>query len=357
MKYENLKMLYDSFVDEISKITFRNRLLYSLTGDIRYIIEIFDLDISYDPERMKLGDYLRDAIKNNYKDTLIVYGAKTVGPTFFEFNKALGLQDILCFCDGDKELQKIEVCGKKVISPNELVTNYSDKYVLIQSYHYRDEIYNNLIAMGFPKQNIIQNSYDKIPYFSFEKFSYQADEVFVDGGVFDLDSSIQFSEHCNNRYSKIFAFEPDEDNYRKCIEISKDKNINNVFFFNKGLWYQQETLWFRTHEISSSSHVVLEDSISDKDSKVEVVALDEILRDEKVTFIKMDIEGSELQALKGACEIIKKNKPKLAICIYHKAEDIIDIPSYIKELVPEYKLAIRHYSDWMWETVLYAYID
>ena len=76
--------------------------------------------------------------------------------------------------------------------------------------------------------------------------------------------------------------------------------------------------------------------------------------EEKVTLIKMDIEGAELQSLKGAKRIIQHDKPKLAICIYHKPEDMVEIPLYIKELVPEYKLYIRHHSSNVSDTVLYA---
>ena len=86
-----------------------------------------------------------------------------------------------------------------------------------------------------------------------------------------------------------------------------------------------------------------------------VVSLDSCITD-KVTFIKMDIEGAELNALKGSREIIKKYKPRLAVSVYHKKEDLIEIPLYIKELVPEYKLYIRHYSNAAIETVLYAVV-
>lgn len=75
---------------------------------------------------------------------------------------------------------------------------------------------------------------------------------------------------------------------------------------------------------------------------------------EEPTFIKMDVEGAELSALKGAKKLIAKNHPKLAICLYHKPEDIYDIPIFIKQLDSSYKLYIRHYSNYITETVLYA---
>ncbi len=68
----------------------------------------------------------------------------------------------------------------------------------------------------------------------------------------------------------------------------------------------------------------------------------------------MDIEGLELSALQGAKESIKKYKPNLAICIYHKNSDIVDIPKFIIDLNLGYKLYIRHYSMCTEETVLYA---
>ena len=68
----------------------------------------------------------------------------------------------------------------------------------------------------------------------------------------------------------------------------------------------------------------------------------------------MDVEGAELESLKGAKEVIKRDIPKLAICIYHKPEDVITLPLYIKELVPQYKFYLRSYSNADNEMVLYA---
>ncbi|MBQ4363823.1 MAG: FkbM family methyltransferase [Oscillospiraceae bacterium] len=88
----------------------------------------------------------------------------------------------------------------------------------------------------------------------------------------------------------------------------------------------------------------------------DVKKLDDILKDEKPTLIKMDIEGAELDTLIGAENTIRKYKPKLAVCIYHKIEDIITIPKYLHSLVPEYKFRVRQHSCSMLETVLYAEI-
>ena len=86
-----------------------------------------------------------------------------------------------------------------------------------------------------------------------------------------------------------------------------------------------------------------------------MIKLDSLLRHEKVSFIKMDIEGSELEALKGAQTIIKEQRPKMAICVYHKIEDLWKIPLFLHKINPEYKIYIRHHAKfWVSETVCYA---
>jgi len=75
-----------------------------------------------------------------------------------------------------------------------------------------------------------------------------------------------------------------------------------------------------------------------------------------VTFIKMDIEGAEVEAVSGAADIIRSQKPKLAICVYHSKEHIIKIPFLLKKLVPEYKIYLRHHSPSLLDTVCYATI-
>ncbi len=74
----------------------------------------------------------------------------------------------------------------------------------------------------------------------------------------------------------------------------------------------------------------------------------------RVTYITMDIEGSERNALLGGAATIREWRPRLAVCVYHKREDLFDLVLLVKSLVPDYKLYLRHYTDNQTETVLYA---
>lgn len=149
-----------------------------------------------------------------------------------------------------------------------------------------------------------------------------------------------------HKYKYIYAFEPDSENYKRLKKKNMDKNI---LAYNAGLWEE-------TAEISFSSNKGGSSTVEEKgEDSIQVYKFDEIkLPDDKVTFIKMDIEGSELKALKGMEKTIKRCKPKLAICIYHKIEDLWQLPLYINQLVPEYKLYIRNYTTYLDEIVLYA---
>jgi len=101
-------------------------------------------------------------------------------------------------------------------------------------------------------------------------------------------------------------------------------------------------------------HILTADKHEEGSIKIKTVKLDDILNGEKATFIKMDIEGAELNALKGSKDTIMKYRPKLAICLYHKPEDIWEIPAYIIQLRNDYKFYIRHYNLWGSGSILYA---
>ena len=85
-----------------------------------------------------------------------------------------------------------------------------------------------------------------------------------------------------------------------------------------------------------------------------VTSLDKYTKDIEVGFIKLDIEGNEVNAIKGARETIVRDKPFLAICVYHKKGDILAIMDLIHNLEPSYRFWLRDYSITGKETVLYA---
>jgi hypothetical protein len=88
---------------------------------------------------------------------------------------------------------------------------------------------------------------------------------------------------------------------------------------------------------------------------VKIYALDDYFKEQRTSFIKADIESYELDMLHGAQLVIKRDKPLLAVCMYHNASDMFTIPLFVKELHKEYRLKIRHHTYGFLETVLYAY--
>lgn len=187
-------------------------------------------------------------------------------------------------------------------------------------------------------------------YFDVPELRLGEDEVFVDAGCYDCGTVQQFINQTQGRYRHIYSFEPDQASYGRCQNIGRAKKYHNFTLWNKGLWSGEAVLHF------SNDGTALSKVSETGDVAVEVAALDELLKNEPVTMIKMDIEGAELEALKGCADIIRSRKPKLAISIYHKAADFVDIPAYLLSLVPEYKLYYRHYSLYKYETVLYAMV-
>lgn len=122
--------------------------------------------------------------------------------------------------------------------------------------------------------------------------------------------------------------------------------MNKVF--HSGVWDEKTTLHFKSGA-SGSSCVSMDGDIS-----INVDTLDNMLGGQEITFIKMDLEGSEYKALLGARNLIETYEPKLAVSIYHKREDVWELPKLILDMNSDYKFYFGHYSIAAAETVLYA---
>ena len=174
-------------------------------------------------------------------------------------------------------------------------------------------------------------------------------ERFVDIGAFNGDTVKEIIRRTHATFDYIFSFEVDLANFNALREnIKHIPNENKIKVFNLGIW---DTECDMRHSIAN-----LDSTVGEGEGLGHVVPLDEILKNERVTFIKMDVEGAEPNALRGARNIIKAQKPKLAICVYHHIKDLWEVPLFIKELVPEYKIYLRHHSNLEYETVCYAVV-
>ncbi len=199
---------------------------------------------------------------------------------------------------------------------------------------------------------IDKNEINSHSYFSQDFYPISSDEVLFDCGAFTGDTIEDFVTFTNKKYKKIVAFEPDEKNVKRLNAFINNK-IENVVVIQKATGDKNGKVAFLNNGNMFSKTVDVK-KCSDELS-VDIVRLDNYI-DFHPTLIKMDIEGAELESLIGASQIIKTQKPKLAICIYHMPFDFYEIPKFLKSLVPEYKFKVRQHEPGFCETVLYAYI-
>lgn len=351
--FEDIKKLYTSLNDEKSKKNFIYRVLAGIEENYEHIAQMIK-DNCRQTDAYTIGDWYTD--KDRDKKKIIIYGAGWAGYWRVDANNYLGV-DFYAFCDSDEKKIGTEFLGKRIISPKELIEEHKDAYVLIETYSNNEEIYNFLISNGFPKEQIMEHSDYGIQYFNYDQMKFGEHEVMVDGGCYDCGTIKDFIKKVNGKYDKIIAFEPDQNNYNNCMRIVEEEGLRNVKIVNAGMSDKNEELLF-SGDVGVFSRFLTEgEETNEHCKKVSTRTIDDVCKDENVTFIKMDLEGWEYQALNGAKETIQRCKPKLAISIYHKWEDVIDCYSYIMQLVPEYKFAIRHCSEYMWETVLYAWME
>lgn len=200
---------------------------------------------------------------------------------------------------------------------------------------------------------VFEDVYSDDEYFPKDLAPVQKEHIFLDVGAYDGQTSRNFIDFCQGEYRHIYAFEP----IQSSCELIKKEDFQRFTLFQVMASDQcgTETVYENDYtDVSMATSI--ETGKPNKKSSVTFQAdtIDNLVKNEKVTFIKMDIEGSELKALKGAENTIVRNTPFLAICVYHRKEDLIDIVQYIHSIVPGYKFYLRHHSITPVDTVLYC---
>ena len=172
-------------------------------------------------------------------------------------------------------------------------------------------------------------------------------ETYVDLGAYNGDTIREMLEFTHGRYAAIYALEPDKKNFKKLSKFVD--GMPHVFAFNAAAWSTDTELPF-------ASKAGRQSAISaNADTMVPARSVDSILGKRPATIVKMDVEGFEREAIWGASQNIARNSPKMMVSLYHRNEDIFELPLLLKTLNPNYKLYIRHqlYIP-AWETNLYA---
>lgn len=199
-------------------------------------------------------------------------------------------------------------------------------------------------------KNIFNDIYNGNRQYFLDEFKVSlSDSIFVDGGAFDGSNTVEYIS-LDKKFKKIYVFEPDNQNYIKTKINLKDYNLdNNIEILNIALGHRQGECYFDNSNKSDAS------ICNKSDYKVKINSLDNIIENNRVDFIKLDIEGSELEALHGAEQVICNSTPIMTICIYHKPQDLYEIVQYINSINNGYKYYIRHHNnECRYETVLYC---
>lgn len=360
-------------------------------------------------------DYYKNELKKRYNDfdfkknkKVVLFGAAEMGKIYAQEIKKNDIK-VLAVCDNDKSKHGKNLSGINIISPKTLAGNFSKETPIIITSIYEREIKQQLGELGFTNvwdfkyfsifhsKNIVnphwldsikpildnglkiikvfdllEDDLSRETYYNIIRyrllFDYKAleitvrpkeeeyfdkkiiglieQEIFVDAGAYDGDTVVNFLKASRRKFKQIYAFEPDS--HTLAVLRKKILNIND-----KRIRVLPYGLGKKNMKVSFSNEGTLGSRIDGEARKmVKIVRLDDIM--EKASFLKFDIEGAETDALLGAKKIIKYSSPKLAICIYHKPTDLWEISLMIKRMNPSYKFFVRHYTEFLYDTVLYA---
>ncbi len=348
-------------------------------------------------------DYRREVRELTERYPLVVfYGCGAILHSIVDsWNKHIGRKIDYC-CDSDSRKWGQVYCGALCLSPEELLAIKDECVVFVTIGDFKP-VYEWLKGQGFPSVNqlfkydldaseflpshapeevqawlcetyallgdrqsqvVFEAIVDRVlgngrnvdvmgdicegsQYFPSDLIPLSEHERLVDIGAYNGDTVRDFVARTKARFDRIYAFELDAINYQSLEEnVQRMAERERVTTFNLGIWDSECDI---SYSIGKS-----QSTVGAGEGKGHVVPLDAVLGNQKISMIKMDIEGAEPRALRGARTIIQTQKPRLAICIYHDFRHLWEIPLYIKSLVPEYRIYLRHHTNLEYETVCYA---
>lgn len=177
------------------------------------------------------------------------------------------------------------------------------------------------------------------------------DDVFVDCGAFDGDTLRMVLARRKDNFSRFIGFEPDPDNFarlQKFVDSLPEAQRHKIICHNAATGASSGIVRFHATGTARSG------MSGEGEIEMNCVRLDEALKNEAPTFIKMDIEGAEPDALEGARQTFEVYSPTAAICVYHASDHLWRIPLLLRSMCPDSKIYLRRYAEECWELVVYA---
>jgi len=343
----------------------------------------------------KILQYLQELQK-----PVILYGASDCGKAYYDILTKKGIE-IECFCDDDRIKQQKLFCGKKVMDSRYLCggdepiiisswgplkilrklrtmdEKIAQRCIILDLYLWEDgldyytyyksnedkinqayqllydekskKVFSNLLQYKINREpSLIQEIQDdvRLQYFDSDIMTFTNKEIFLDLGAYNGDTALSFISNVDEQYKKIIALEPDHDNYMMLLRNTK--MFSDIECHCLGIDSASRKIHFRADSTWTSR--VAQDGIDE----IQTTSVDELLKDERVSFIKADIEGMETAMLIGAENTIRRDVPKLAIAAYHRKEDIFNLICMLHEYSDKYIFYLRHYTELPIDTVLYA---
>ncbi len=201
-------------------------------------------------------------------------------------------------------------------------------------------------ALGDPSE--LGSPTPETSYFPESLFRVRTDETFIDCGASDGDTIRELTPRCGGRFRRILALEPDPERFEALQRYAgslPDAAASRISLRRCAVSSHRGSLQFDVARTALSAS---------GGTAVDAIPLDELTAGLTPTFVKMDIEGAEFEALQGARRVISESRPLLAVCLYHRQDDLWRIPLLIHSLYPGYTHFLRAHAADGWQTVGYA---
>lgn len=347
--------------------------------------------LAQDMEESYAYSFLAPLLTAPVEKPVVLYAAGRTCERVYRYLRVKGIE-ITAVCDRFKRGEFLD-SGLTIITPDELYRKYQNAWIVVCTFNYSVDAIKSLCLYGkISEKNILRATYaSNTAYFSVDEllrqpqlyqgyqyaydlacddtskqvvlgmlrrnvsgtyrmkktsslpeeflyfdFDFAPKEIFVQAGCYTgdtVEAFIRFRNH--NPDDIIYTFEGDGANY--AISKKNLEQYKNVSLHFMGLWEKEDTVYFLNNGGDDSR--IVSDRLTAEVKTLQVTSLDSFFADkpELPTFIELDVEGAEPQAILGAKNIIRTAKPKLAICVYHDYDHIYRIPQMIQEINPDYK--------------------